>query len=501
MPRHILLNVSIAITLRVRKLPTPYNGLVWRKLQILKLKIDSQNSFIENAAIMYRLLDSGRDKMEDVSDRIQGVVAGLIIVLQSELQGLEMAISKLKGKPIRWKQDMPVSGELIGEFEVYGQKYALCFTQNNQGQHVIPPAIETLLRNFPSIDFLALIGCSGGFKDVSVGDIIVPNDVDHFDVRVAEDTHGQRFSGAHYNTNLNVYHEVQRFKYVHKELFEEWQICCREQHEQMFCYENSVPTSSPTLHTGLIVSGNSVVKAKEYIEKLHNERSRHVLAVDTESSNFCFAMRKFPTIRFVVVRGLSDLATAESKGKDSEHKTTPYKNPYQVLAVFNASAFLFTLLNHTNLVRHVAAKGLVDRFFELQRQDREIKLLERAHNDNILKLLDDIEPDPKKFLMIKGSGNNILYRVPKEEALDASDAQIRNAMFENNEWKQAWDSAKSFVEAYKEGFEVKETKVRLAVRVPSLPRFKKKPKLMHHDAAQPDTQQSSDSEEESVERL
>ena len=315
---------------------------------------------------------------------------GIIVVLDEELAGIEIAVKAAGGElgsPLPAISGGRASTNLFWRTVYHGYNLIICKT-DKQGQLDVMPAVESLVNHFRVCE-LVLIGVSGGLGDSRVGDVIVADDVDDVahrgdvvDETVADGSVAQhRFGGAHFLPTDAWAQEARQFKYVQSTLFHEWKAECGSVLAKTIppaCLGDATvfARGGVAQHVGVIASGTAVVKSDAEKARL-KQRSRLFLAVDTESAGFaahvlrCLRDRaEGETLRFCVLRGISDMAGEENKKKMEAMEMlnnppfTNHQKVLQVIATYNAFV-MFGALVKAGMFRS-AAGGTVEEFMRLE---------------------------------------------------------------------------------------------------------------------------------------
>ncbi|NUN99366.1 MAG: 5'-methylthioadenosine/S-adenosylhomocysteine nucleosidase [Saprospiraceae bacterium] len=208
-----------------------------------------------------------------------------------------------------------VSGDFLGKHgkvEVFTQ-------QTGSGNSTIALATEKAIRNIQPM-VIILAGIAGGVKDVAIGDVVV----------------GTKFygyeSGKETETGFVVRPEAGSYS---KDLLAIAQSVAGNDR-----WKNRVPAGAAAAAKvifGPIASGDKVVAANDgTIARLLKQSFNDTTALEMESNGFGQAMQYHPGIRFINIRGVSDLLGGKSKS-DAEGS--------QERASANMAAFIFELLD------------------------------------------------------------------------------------------------------------------------------------------------------------
>jgi len=181
-------------------------------------------------------------------------------------------------------------------------------------------------------EYIFFVGVAGGLKDVHVGDIVIGTSVigyergkaeeDNFKPRVqfGASTYALERLAANYATS------------------DEWKQITNSLVETEFSEEIKVLT-------GTIASGEKVDASHEAdLHKYIKQVASHALAIEMEGLGFLEVCRMHPSIKSLLLRGISDLVN------DKENMDGKGSQPY---ASQNVSEFLFGLLNNLDFSRPV----------------------------------------------------------------------------------------------------------------------------------------------------
>ena len=390
---------------------------------------------------------------KDISKDVKIPICAIILVLKSELTGLQKAIRYLNPnkevctegiesedveeladlETITW-DDGEGEAYQIGNFTVYGFQYLCCYSNGIQGQRVIEGAVDAILSRSPCINLIALLGCSMGIHDTKIGDVVVPHNVDHYDYRVAIKETDIYFSGDQYNTEAFMSNITRQYQNSHPRRYLQWKRACVE-HRKKIIPEEVLKYVTPEIHTGIIASGTNVVKQKEYKEKLLKERSRHLLALDTESAQFAYIMsRDYHNMHSIIIRGISDCGDDKDELKNVK---SACGEPHQVVSVFNASLFLFFLLNDSKEFNSCQAKKLVETYTHAINEQKLADERLKTIKEQLISIFEEAKKNSAKdeiqheTYVIHDDNDGIFYQpdtkaILKDEVLQHMDETQRN---------------------------------------------------------------------------
>lgn len=188
---------------------------------------------------------------------------------------------------------------------------------------------ERAIQHFnPAYIFFA--GVAGGLKDVKVGDIVIGSDVLGFERGKAEAENFKprpQFGASSY--------DLERIAASYSKS-DQWRAIASELNDHQFAPEINV-------FTGTIASGEKVDAS--YSSDLHRhikQNASHALAIEMEGLGFLTVCRSRPTVKSLLLRGISDLVN--DKGEMDGQGSQPYASQ-------NVSAFLFGIIDQLDIVQ------------------------------------------------------------------------------------------------------------------------------------------------------
>lgn len=215
--------------------------------------------------------------------------------------------------------DVPSSGIQyeLGKFKGRFHEFEIIITQTGSKNTDIALAAEKAIQKFnPAI--VILTGIAGGVKDVKIGDIVIANKLYGYEAGKETDD-GFVSRPEVFNCSLDL---VDHAKKIGRS--DQWK-------SRSDFAENS------KVYTGPIISGDKVIASTDSV--VYQRLKRHfndTLALEMEASGFGKVMLYYPSIKFINIRGVSDLLKGKSE-TDGEGG--------QELAVANVSAFVFETLS------------------------------------------------------------------------------------------------------------------------------------------------------------
>ncbi|GAB5444327.1 MAG: hypothetical protein Fues2KO_46760 [Fuerstiella sp.] len=205
------------------------------------------------------------------------------------------------------------------------------------------PALQATNRllAFADVRLLVVLGLGGALdNDVSVGDVVIAEEVDEFQANSkAEangDTYAVKYSGRHWRLEFAIQEAIANFEFVGSDAFSLWQAeAAKDFHELSIPKKEEVCSEQPSLHLGPIASGNIVAASTAFGEELKSV-NRKFAAIDMEAAGVASAAsERVHPIPCLVVRGMSDHAN-EAKEKLDKQGNRAWRR----YCVRNAASFL-----------------------------------------------------------------------------------------------------------------------------------------------------------------
>jgi len=230
----------------------------------------------------------------------------------------------------------------IGYFLSKGNRLKIVVGRSNQTN--VNAAIETerMIQHFtPS--YIFFFGIAGGLKDVTIGDIVVGADVVGYERAKVTDEFLSRPKFAFSSYDLEM-------KAVDFSNSNEWKNTCLR-------LANIAFQDKVDVFSGTIASGEKVVAStKSDLFKFLKSHISHALAVEMEGLGFLEACRHYPSIKSLIIRGISDLI---------EEKNLADKEGSQEYASTNAAEFLFGFLAYLDIEQEAKPTSMRQKLFEL----------------------------------------------------------------------------------------------------------------------------------------
>ena len=264
-----------------------------------------------------------------------------IVILTALPLEQDAVVSKLLDVEI---YEHPLSGTQykLGNFISHGNKLRIVVGRSNQTN--VNAAIETerIIQHFdPSHIFF--LGIAGGVKNVSIGDIVIGADVYGYERGKASDEFLSRPKFAFSSYDLEM-------KAVDFSNSNEWKT-------KSFSLRNPKFQKQISVFSGTIASGEKVVASnKSELFKFIKQNISHALAVEMEGLGFLEACRHYPSIKSLIIRGISDLI--EGKSLADEEGSQEYASK-------NAAEFLFGYFDYLEIKQDKKPPSIRQNLFEI----------------------------------------------------------------------------------------------------------------------------------------
>jgi len=210
---------------------------------------------------------------------------------------------------------------LLGDFEGKFHHFNIITHQSGSKNENTALATDRVIRQFnPMVVILA--GVAGGVKDVEIGDLVIGTKYYGYEFgKVTPDGFAARPESGPYS----------------KELLTLAQSVAGNGNWK----RRAIKPNQSKVVFGAIAAGNKVIAATDSdAYRLLKQTYNDTTAIEMEAIGFGHAMQSYPSIRFLNVRGISDLLDGKSKSDAGGS---------QELAVANMAAFVFELLYHLDV--------------------------------------------------------------------------------------------------------------------------------------------------------
>ena len=207
-----------------------------------------------------------------------------------------------------------------GKFAANGQVWEVGIAEVGAGNAGAAVEAERAISHFKP-DILFFVGIAGGIKDVAIGDVVAATKVYGYESGKV---------GEQFFTRPVLWHSAyaltQRARSEAKK--EEW-----------LQRLSNASTSKPNVYVAPIAAGEKVIASKEssifnFIRASYND----AIAVEMEGFGFLSAAFAYPSVKAIVIRGISDLVEG---GNEDSIETEKLR---QRRAAHHASAFAFEIL-------------------------------------------------------------------------------------------------------------------------------------------------------------
>jgi len=248
-----------------------------------------------------------------------------IVILTALSLEQEAIVSKLSGVEI-YEHPESKTQYKFGYCLSNGSRLKIVVGRSNQTN--VNAAIETerMIQTFDPSHIL-FVGVAGGLKDVTIGDIVIGADVYGYErAKVTEEFLSRpKFAFSSYDLEMKAVDFSNSTKWKTKSV----------------AIANQKFQSQVQVYSGTIASGEKVIASTESdLFKFIKSHMSHALAVEMEGLGFLEACRHYPSIKSLIIRGISDLV---------EGKNLSDKEGSQQYAANNAAEFLFGFLDYLDI--------------------------------------------------------------------------------------------------------------------------------------------------------
>lgn len=264
-----------------------------------------------------------------------------IVILTALPLEQEAIVSKLSGVEM-YEHPESKTRYKIGYWLSKGGRLKIVVGRSNQTN--VNAAIETerIIQHFDPSHIL-FVGVAGGLKDVTIGDIVIGADVYGYERAKVTDEFLSRPKFAFSSYDLEM-------KAVDFSNSNGWKTKSLSIANQKFQKQVQV-------FSGTIASGEKVIAStKSVLFKFIKSNISHALAVEMEGLGFLVACRHYPSIKSLIIRGISDLV---------EGKNLADKEGSQQYAANNAAEFLFGLLDYLDIRQGMKSTSMRQQLFEM----------------------------------------------------------------------------------------------------------------------------------------
>jgi len=264
-----------------------------------------------------------------------------IVILTALPLEQEVIVSKLSGVEVYENPETKTQYK-IGYCLSNGSRLKIIVGRSNQTN--VNAAIETerMIQHFDPSHIL-FVGVAGGLKDVTIGDIVIGADVYGYERAKVTDEFLSRPKFAFSSYDL----EMKAVDFSNSMVWKTKSLSIAN-HK----FQNQVEVFS-----GTIASGEKVIASTESeLFKFIKANISHALAVEMEGLGFLEACRHYPSIKSLIIRGISDLV---------EGKNLADKEGSQQYAAKNAAEFLFGYLDYLDIKGEAKPISVRQNLFEI----------------------------------------------------------------------------------------------------------------------------------------
>lgn len=219
---------------------------------------------------------------------------------------------------------------VFGKFKGINHKYSILTTRTGSKNAVISLAAEQAIEYFQP-DIVLLVGIAGGVKDVEIGDVVVGTKSYGYEAGKEQEgglvARPESFSGS---KELNA-------------------VAMAVEDDEMWQERSTFAENSTKVIFGPIAGGDKVIAtSKGIIHAFLKQHYNDTIAIEMEAYGFGETLSHHQNIRWLNIRGISDLLDSKSV-TDSEGN--------QQRAAANAAAFAFELLHFLDGSQFVKKAG------------------------------------------------------------------------------------------------------------------------------------------------
>jgi len=202
---------------------------------------------------------------------------------------------------------------------------------------------------------IVLLGLAGALdKDLRLGDIVVADDINEFQVGSKAIQKGRlQYSSKHWQIGFTLKQCVGSFEFADKDLYNAWRNQVKDFLNSLGLSPEQLALANdfPEIKIGHIASGDIVGASEDYaVELLRIDRK--LLAIEMEAAGVAQAAHGCrEPIPIMVVRGISDFADERKKELDSVGDGV-----WRKYAMYSASAFALNLLKTKSFQREIISQ-------------------------------------------------------------------------------------------------------------------------------------------------
>lgn len=223
-----------------------------------------------------------------------------------------------------------------------GNRLKIIVGRSNQTN--VNAAIETerMIQHFDPSHIL-FVGVAGGLKDVTIGDIVIGADVYGYERAKVTEEYLSRPKFAFSSYDL----EMEAVDFSNSTIWK----------KKSFSIANQKFQKQVSVLSGTIASGEKVVAStRSDLFKFIKSHVSNALAIEMEGLGFLEACRHYPSIKSLIIRGISDLVDGKNHAD---------KDGSQQYAANNAAEFLFGLLDYIDISHEATQPSMRQKLFEI----------------------------------------------------------------------------------------------------------------------------------------
>ena len=275
-----------------------------------------------------------------MTKNIKTVDAIIYAPLEAEYLGVQAEFSPSKATPVD-------GDSFTGYMTKINQRDVVVVTGFDFGNAESQAIWREVLEQFiPSVAIC--VGIAGGIsKDARLGDVFFGSSVQDLTQRQKRQKVAGKVSTAYdpiaFNPDEDIHKCLQRWRLAigEESNYRKWQKARAMVNDGRLASVDTTklekpgrPLTTPVASPGIIASTNAVIASSDAVDDI-KKAGRKLSCVDNESAGFMRELKRHPTIKTLIVRGISDYSD-ETKGSLEED----HKDAFRKLAIENAVSFL-----------------------------------------------------------------------------------------------------------------------------------------------------------------
>lgn len=285
--------------------------------------------------------------------------------------------------------------------------------------------------SFFDVRMVINIGIAGGLnEDIKLGDIIVAKYIIEYQanskvtpIPESDETYQTDSSPEYFKINHVLEQLINNFEFTEEKLFKQMQNVLSEAFKELEIDNNNlnkIVNNRPMYYTGKIASGNTVIAAKPFIDKI-KKIDRKIDIVEMEAAGIMHATSERPNpIPTIIIRGISDFADERKKALDNTKEGI-----FRKYAMHNATQFILFLIWAESFKKSFESITFFTVPYELKLNETQRKIRTVLSQDPYkLKNLDTIyigarqvilnESNPERFYQCAYSLKNLIVNLINE---------------------------------------------------------------------------------------